>query len=191
MSPSFLDDYEPVAHRIDRFYKKHPKGRILTDLILEASTDKTWVVKASIYREDDPNPAATGYAQEVIGSTPVNKSSALENCETSAIGRALANLNYASKDARPSREEMVTVSEYQDPVPPPTPSWENQAKQKVLNLHDGHKKDAVKAFDNAITYLEGTGVVVEPFTEETYESVVLAVSQARAAELQKERGNEK
>lgn len=51
-------------------------------------------------------PDATGLAQEVIGQGNVNRTSALENCETSAIGRALANLGYAPSSERPPREEM-------------------------------------------------------------------------------------
>ena len=52
---------------------------------------------------------ATGYAEETVSSRGVNQTSALENCETSAIGRALANAGYAPKGKRPSREEMSKV----------------------------------------------------------------------------------
>lgn len=101
-----LDDYEPVADRIERFWKDHPKGMVTTDLVHHDG--KTFIVKATIWTvapgTDDVS-GATGYAEEVVGSTNVNRTSALENCETSAIGRALANLGYAVKN-RASREEM-------------------------------------------------------------------------------------
>lgn len=111
--PGFnLDDYEPVADRIERFWKDHPHGSILTDLAY--FDDKHFIVKATVWDDrplpgetwNDGRPSATGYAEEVIGSTNVNRTSALENCETSAIGRALANLGYAVKN-RASREEMA------------------------------------------------------------------------------------
>jgi hypothetical protein len=104
-----LDDYEPVADRIERFWKDHPEGVICTDLV--HYDDKHFIVKAYAKRDGAETGRladATGYAEEVIGSTNVNRTSALENCETSAIGRALANLGYAVKN-RASREEMAKV----------------------------------------------------------------------------------
>lgn len=104
-----LSNYEPVENRIRSFFEKFENGRIITDLI--ESTNEKFIVKAFIYRDASDNlPASTGYAEERVGSSPVNRNSALENCETSAIGRALANLNFAPKGARPSREEMTKVA---------------------------------------------------------------------------------
>lgn len=100
-----LDDYTPVADRIALFYSKFPTGRITTKLL--PATDHEVVVKAFVYREgDDRLPAATGLASERFGDGEVNMHSCLENTETSAIGRALANLGFAASRRRPSREEM-------------------------------------------------------------------------------------
>jgi hypothetical protein len=116
-----LDDYETVEQRIKRFYEVHPDGRIITENL---TTDQdrqvsTWVVKASIYfdREDQANglPKATGMAFEIDGAGMANKTSALENCETSSIGRALANANF-SGNKRASREEMEKVERSAKPV---------------------------------------------------------------------------
>lgn len=99
------NDYETVDDRLHKFWDAHPDGRIYTELV--SHTDTQFIVKADVYRLDvDEFPAATGYAEERVGSSTVNKTSALENCETSAIGRALANLGLSPKGSRPSREEM-------------------------------------------------------------------------------------
>jgi hypothetical protein len=67
-------------------------------------------MRAELYADiGDTVPTTTGYAEEVRGSSMVNKTSALENCETSAIGRALANYQYQGSRKRASLEEMVKV----------------------------------------------------------------------------------
>jgi len=103
-----LEDYETVEERLVKFWKDHPDGRIDTTLV--EHTLQRFIVKAAIYRtEVDGQAWTTGYAEETVSTRGVNSTSALENCETSAIGRALANAGYASKGKRPSREEMVKV----------------------------------------------------------------------------------
>jgi hypothetical protein len=103
-----INDYEPVEIRLARYWEQYPDGRVDTEIVSH-STDQ-FIVKASIYRNiGDAVPFATGYAEERVDPNPkrVNFASALENCETSAIGRALANANFAPRGARPSREEMA------------------------------------------------------------------------------------
>jgi hypothetical protein len=103
-----LDDYETVEERLIKFWKEHPDGRIDTKLV-EASATR-FIVQAYIYRtEADQHPWASGLAEETVSGRGVNATSALENCETSALGRALASAGYATKGKRPSREEMAKV----------------------------------------------------------------------------------
>jgi hypothetical protein len=105
-----LDDYETVEERLIKFWKDHPDGRIDTRLV-EASASR-FIVQAYIYRtEVDQYPWASGLAEETVSGRGVNATSALENCETSALGRALASAGYATKGKRPSREEMAKVQE--------------------------------------------------------------------------------
>ncbi len=107
-----LEDYETVEERLAKFWKEHPDGRISTEII--EHTLQRFIVKASVYRtEVDAHPWTTGFAEETVSTRGVNSTSALENCETSAIGRALANANYAAKGKRPSREEMAKVNQAQ------------------------------------------------------------------------------
>ena len=104
-----LSDYQPVEERLSLFWKDHPDGQIHTKLVDTSST--RFIVEASIYRtEADLRPWTTGLAEETVQGRGVNATSALENCETSAIGRALANAGYATKGKRASREEMVKVA---------------------------------------------------------------------------------
>ena len=112
-----LNDYETVEERIRRFYKDNKTGRIITENIttLQDRQVGTWVVQASVYLNDETDkPKATGLAFEVDGQGMANKTSALENAETSAIGRALANAGY-SGNKRVTREEMAKVARAQTP----------------------------------------------------------------------------
>jgi hypothetical protein len=103
-----LADYEPVEVRLEKFIKDYPSFRIATELEVVETT--RYIVKAYLYKDAGDSLAwATGYAEETVSARGVNQTSALENCETSAIGRALANAGYAPKGKRPSREEMSKV----------------------------------------------------------------------------------
>jgi hypothetical protein len=108
VSESFnLSEYALVADRISSFYERYPTGRIITWLV---SRDRDVTFKAAVYRNaDDARPAATGWASEREGDGEINLYACLENTETSAIGRALANLGFTASRKRPSREEMEKV----------------------------------------------------------------------------------
>src|SRR5215203_2273809 len=99
------DTYAPVADRITLFYQRFPSGRILTELV--SRTEHEVLFKALVYRSPEEGPpAATGWAAEREGDGDVNVVACLENTETSAIGRALANLGFTAGRQRPSAEEM-------------------------------------------------------------------------------------
>jgi len=111
-----LADYETVEVRLEKFIKDYPDFRISTEL--EVIEKDRYIVKAYLYKTYDSSTAwVTGLAEEKVSDRGVNATSALENCETSAIGRALANAGYASKGKRPSRQEMSKVVALKPPKP--------------------------------------------------------------------------
>jgi hypothetical protein len=103
-----LADYETVEVRLEKFIKDYPDFRIATEL--EVVEKDRYIVKAYLFKTSTDSVAwTTGYAEEKVTDRGVNSTSALENCETSAIGRSLSAAGYASKGKRPSREEMSKV----------------------------------------------------------------------------------
>jgi hypothetical protein len=106
---SDVSDYAPVADRIALFYERFPSGRIVTELV--ARSEREVVFKASVYRApDEREPSATGWAAEREGDGEINEVACLENTETSAIGRALANLGFTASRYRASAEEMAKAA---------------------------------------------------------------------------------
>jgi hypothetical protein len=106
-----------VEQRLAKFWAQYPNGRVATSIYFY--DDNKVVFRAEVYRDaGDTHPVATGYAEELRDASPVNRTSHVENAETSAIGRALANFVFQSKTApRPSREEMEKVARAEQPKP--------------------------------------------------------------------------
>ena len=109
-----LSDYEDVDTRIHKFYETYPDGAIHTELI-ENTEDKGIVVfKATAYRTyADSMASAIGYARGARKDRGVDRDFWFENCETSAIGRCLANLGLSARGKRASSLEMAKVADSQ------------------------------------------------------------------------------
>lgn len=124
-------DYAEVAERLPLFWKDCPRGRIITEIIVDDGT--RIVIRAELYADlTDAVPTTTGFAEEIRGSSMVNKTSALENCETSAIGRALANYQFQGSKKRASLEEMVKV--YRQGEEPQTTTNAPAAQPRTASL---------------------------------------------------------
>ena len=97
-------DYVMVKDRIIFFNENFPNGSITTEL---KATDNSFIFKAKITPDvENPSRKFTGHAEEIIGSSQINKTSALENCETSAIGRALGCMGIGVEDSFASADEV-------------------------------------------------------------------------------------
>jgi hypothetical protein len=115
-----LSQYETVDQRLEKFWVKYPDGAILTELV--AYKDDRYIFKASVYKTfADALPFATGFAEETVSGRGVNATSACENAESSAIGRALHTggiSKHSEGKPRPSAEEMAKVKAKMDkPLP--------------------------------------------------------------------------
>lgn len=107
-------EYRTVAARINLFREGHPSWRIETSLI--SADDNRIVMKAMIF---DPEisaeyPLSTGYAEEERDASTINKTSALENCETSAVGRALAFIGLAGTEIASADEVAQAISQQKE-----------------------------------------------------------------------------
>jgi hypothetical protein len=115
-----LQNYETVAQRLERFWTDHPSGRVFTELLDGGSG--YWIFKARIYsKAGDAEPISTGHAHETIGASQINKTSALEVCETSAVGRALALAGYHGSQIASLDEITRAKARAQEPAPTPRP----------------------------------------------------------------------
>ena len=159
-----LADYETVEVRLEKFIKDYPDFRIATEL--EVVEKDRFIIKAYIYKTSTDSVAwTTGYAEEKVTDRGVNSTSALENCETSALGRALSAAGYAAKGKRPSREEMskvvatkVVKPAVQDLVPDQQDYWTTPVNEymKVVDA----PITLEKAIDNVAAII-GTGEAQE------------------------------
>ena len=176
-----LENYEPVAVRLDRWLKTAAadghQPRVVTHL--EHYLQDHAVVRAELYLGDVL--IATGYAEEVRGSSHITRGSHIEVCETSAVGRALANAGLAGSDPakRPTREEMAKAQSYGGGAPQrpqagpgeasPAQMGKIRALSKSLgklppaNLEQLSKRDASDLIEKLIAESQAAPAGEDPF----------------------------
>ena len=138
-----LEDYETVEERLEKWHDKFPDGRIETDIIEHSNT--RFIVVCKLFKtEADQKPCSSGVASETISDRGVNATSALENCETSAIGRALANAGFAAKGKRASRSEMDKVNRAEFKPKYSAPGSKSAAMEMALHIVEQKSKNSVE-----------------------------------------------
>ena len=106
-----IQDYITVAERVESFYRKFPEGRIITHIVEHDAERGFILMRAEVYRSaEDVLPAATGHAFELKTEGYVQRTSYIEVCETSCVGRGLAMAGFEVKRGIASREEMEKVA---------------------------------------------------------------------------------
>ena len=155
--------YETVAQRLVRWWTEYPDGRIITSI--HHYDGSTIIMRAECYNNDD-RLIATGYAEEVFGNSPVNKTSFLENCETSAIGRAISNSRIGHTGERASSTEMEKVNRVNSE--PARPDSHGSATPKQIgflkSLARGKGWDDLQLLDYIHKLLRVDDVIVETLT---------------------------
>jgi len=133
-----LSNYVEVNVRVEKFWKDYPDGAIRTEII--SFDGGVIVMKASIFKKaDNEKPDSTGHAYEKENSTYINKTSAVENCETSAVGRALGIMGYEIKKSIASKEEVTNAIDQQN----------NELKKELYDKHFKELKNKKKAIEAA------------------------------------------
>ena len=106
-----LSAYQTVQERVDLFWTLHPNGRFNLEIV--SMTPEQVIIKSEVWTDiSEEKPRAVDFAEERFGSSPVNKSSFIENCATSSLGRAISQLGGAlsPKGKKASAEEMAKVN---------------------------------------------------------------------------------
>lgn len=132
-------DYAEVNQRIKAFRMVYPNGSITTEIV--SLVDGIVTMKTTI-KDNEGNVLSTGYAYEKENSTFINKTSFIENCETSAVGRALGMCGFGIDTSVASAEEVQNAIENQKPNnnQPKEETKPQQNKQKTKP----HKDELVK-----------------------------------------------
>jgi len=158
-----LSLYETVAQRLERFWTAYPHGQIVTNMM---HYDGTTVIYRCESFDNDGRLISTGWAHEEYGNSPVNKTSFLENCCTSAIGRCISNGPLGHTGERASATEMDKVNRVNSA--PARPDSHGSATPKQIgflkSLARGKGWDDVHLLEYIHRLLQVDDVVVETLT---------------------------
>jgi hypothetical protein len=123
-------EYVTVNERLKEFRNNFKDYALVTEII-ELGADFA-TVKASIY-DDKGVLRATGFAREVVAKSPINKYAFLENCETSAIGRALGNFGIGIDEDVCTADELIQKLSHEDDKPQKTEFEKAATAEKTAN----------------------------------------------------------
>ena len=148
--------YTEVKDRIKEFLSKFPKGKITTSVIWKSDNCHAIVFLSAVYpNHENPEYFFTGHAYEERSNqeSQVNSDAWVENCETSAIGRALANMDIGVGVTRPSAEEMKKVHKNKTPIESIEDGSQKLLNAAVKKIATATNADLDKILATAQTYL--------------------------------------
>ena len=152
-------DYIPVNERIKAFRYIYPRGQIITEII--GLENGVCTMKASVY-DNEGRLLATGHGQEKEGSTFINKTSYIENCETSCVGRALGNAGIGLDDGFASYEEVANAKLQQE-------QKATISNEQWKTLNQMYSKDEIKAMYTELGITNGKQIPVEYYQKKVDE----------------------
>lgn len=162
-------EYKTVALRVNEFrtMEEYKGYGLLTDLV---SADSSTVIMKAWITDPEGVVKAVGFAEESRSSSHINKTSALENCETSAIGRALAALGLAGEEYASADEVANAIHQQSQPITinnAYTQSQFDDQKQAITNaMRQGTTAEQV------ILQIEGTGLKVSESIRKQIKAIV-------------------
>ena len=150
-------DYVEVNERLKAFWQICENGKITTELI--SNENGIAIIQAKVYEDkNDTDPRATGIAYEKEGSTFINKTSYIENCETSAVGRALGNAGIGIDTSIASYNEVANAIKQQEEPKTINATMESSLREMITNLEISNEEviEALKQLKckklNELTY---------------------------------------
>lgn len=152
-------DYIPVNERIKAFRYIYPRGQIITEII--GLENGVCTMKASVY-DNEGRLLATGHGQEKENSTFINKTSYIENCETSCVGRALGNAGIGLDDGFASYEEVANAKLQQE-------QKATISNEQWKNLNKMYSKDEIKAMQKELGITKGGDIPVDYYQKKVDE----------------------
>lgn len=165
-------EYVTVAERVKAFHELYPNGSIKTELLSTPEANRIVFRCAVVLDEENPQRVFTGYASESIGDGFINKTSAMENAETSAVGRALGFANIGIVDAIASVDEIVkATNNSKDPgLNKPTVEHKRAIATLMSELGIQYSPDNTKQWTEIC--MEAIGVP-NPLNQEQAEELIL------------------
>ena len=160
-----LENYATVNERIAFFVSEFPDGSIQT--FVRHIDGPEIVIEARVFRSPQDvldGSYTSGFAREVEGKSNVNSTSHVENCETSAIGRALANMGYGVSKERASRSEMIKVARMQ---------------REMDDFIEFISNNGAGLADGATATIKGQEVALKEFIRQNWESITEQFALAR------------
>jgi hypothetical protein len=152
-------DYIPVNERIKAFRYVYPRGQIITEII--GLENGICTIKASAY-DDEGHLLGTGHAQEKETSSFINKTSFIENCETSAVGRCLGMLGIGLDNGFASYEEVANAKLQQE-------QKATISNEQWKSLNQMYSKDEIKAMYTELGITSGKQIPVDYYNKKVDE----------------------